>query len=224
MSRPALAIGGVALIGTGVAIGLGWSTGFGWPSSAEQDSLVESRIDTVRLDVDSGDVDIRVGDVATTTVHQEFRYHGARPDDTFQVNGTELVLNRCEPDCSVDYDVVVPRGTAVTGEAKSGDITVEGLAATDVTVQSGDVRVLDGAGSVKVQTSSGDITVNLATPQSVHADANSGDVKVVVPQDHYRVQVQTSSGDQRIDIPTDPASTRTLDLRADSGDVTLTPA
>lgn len=220
MSRPALAIGGVALIGAGVAIGLGWW----WPSSAEQDSLVESRIDTVRLDVDSGDVDIRVGDVATTTVHQEFRYHGARPDNAFQVNGTELVLNRCEPDCSVDYEVVVPRGTAVTGEAQSGDITIEGMAATDVTVRSGDVRVLDGAGSVKVQTRSGDITVNLATPQSVQADANSGDVNVVVPQDRYRVQVQTSSGEQQIDIPTDPAGTRTLDLRADSGDVTLSAA
>lgn len=220
MSRPALAIGGVALIGTGVAIGLGWW----WPSSAEQDSLVESRIDTVRLDVDSGDVAIRVGDVATTTVHQDFRYHGARPDDTFQVNGTELVLNRCEPDCSVDYEVVVPRGTAVTGDAKSGDITIEGLAATDVTVQSGDVRVLDGAGSVKVRSRSGDITVNLATPQNVQAEANSGDVKVVVPQDRYRVQVETRSGDQQIDIPTDPAGTRTLDLRASSGDVRLSPA
>ena len=215
MGRPALAIGGIALIGVGAAIGLGWW----WPSTTTVDRQVAQRIDTVALDVGSGDVHIRAGDVGATTIRQRFHYSGSGPGDAFEVSGTRLQLHGCGHDCTVDYDVVVPRGTTVTGGANSGDVTAQGLAATDVTTRSGEVRVLDAAAPVTVHANSGDITVALALPADVRADANSGDVKVTVPPDRYRLQIDTNSGDEKVNIAGDPAGTHVLDLRANSGDV-----
>jgi hypothetical protein len=220
MARPLLAIGGIALIGIGAAIGLGWW----WPTSAQEDRQVTQRIDTVSLDTNSGDVHIRADNVATTTVHQRFHYNGSRPNDAFRVTGGRLELTGCGHNCSVDYDVVVPRGATVTGTASSGDVTVDAASSIDVTANSGEVRVRDGAGPVKVQANSGDVSVALAAPQDVQVEANSGDVHVVVPQDRYRVQAQTESGEQKINISTDPAAPHLLDLHANSGDVTINPA
>ncbi|HVW40989.1 MAG TPA: DUF4097 family beta strand repeat-containing protein, partial [Amycolatopsis sp.] len=163
-------------------------------------------------------------DVGTTTVHQRFHHRGSQPGDAFAVTGTRLELHGCGHNCTVDYDVVVPRGTTVTGEAASGDITAQGLAATDITTRSGEVRVDDAAGPVTVHANSGDITVALALAADVRADANSGDVRVTVPRDRYQVRVETDSGDQDVNIASDPAGTHVLDLRANSGDVKVEPS
>ncbi|NKQ55858.1 DUF4097 domain-containing protein [Amycolatopsis sp. K13G38] len=221
MARPVLAIGGVALIGVGAAIGFGW-----WSpaSSSILDSRVGQAITSVRLDVDSSDVRIHAGDVGGTTVHQSFRYRHGTPGDAFQVTGNQLVLAGCGGGCSVDYDVVVPRGTTVSGDGNSGEIRLQGLAATNVTARSGDVTVLDSTGPVNVRADSGRIQVRLSSPQDVTAEADSGDVNVVVPRDRYRVQVTTDSGEQQVGIGDDPAGTHTLHLQADSGRVTLSPA
>ena len=224
MGRTALAIGGIALIAVGAAVGFGWSTGFGWPSTSTVDRHVAQRIDAVALDVGSGDVHVRAGDVSTTTVHQRFRYSGSHPGDAFTITGTRLELAGCGHDCTVDYDVVVPRGTTMSGQANSGDITAQGLAATDITTRSGEVHVDDAAGPVTVHANSGDITVTLTLPADVRADAKSGDVTVTVPPDRYRVQIETDSGDQDVNIASDPAGTHVLDLRANSGDVKVGPS
>lgn len=220
MGRPALAIGGVALIGAGVAVAAGWW----WPTTAEENHQVDQRIESVRLDADAGDIRITAGDVTTASVHERFHYSGSRPDPAYQVEGDQLVLADCGHDCTVDYEVVVPRGTSVTGSAKSGDVDLEGLAVTDVTSNSGELRVREAVGPVKAHGNSGDITVELATPQDVQAAANSGSVTVTVPVDRYRVQARTNSGEQNIDIATDPAGPYLLDLEANSGDVKVTSA
>jgi len=223
MARPVLAVGGIALIAVGAAIGFGgW-----WPSTstAEEYRRPIQRIDTVSIDIGSGDVRIRVGNVGTATIHQRFTYRGSHPgQDAFVIDGTRLRLQGCGDDCTVDYDVVVPVGTTVTGQAGSGDISTTGLAATDVSTRSGDVHVTDAGGPITAHAGSGDVTVDLATPQDVRADTGSGDVKVTVPPDRYRIQVDTGSGDRNIEIASDAAGAHLLDLRAGSGDVSLSPA
>jgi hypothetical protein len=218
MGRPLLAIGGVALIGAGIAFGLGWTW---WSSSATTSRQVTWPIDTVLLDTQSGDVQIRTGDVQTTTIRQHFRYRGGQPGDAFRVSGGQLVLSGCGNDCTVDFEVVVPRGSAVSGHSTSGDVTIEGAAATDVTARSGDVRIVDGAGPVKVQSNSGSVSVRLAGPQNVQVDGHSGDVSAVVPPGHYRIVAETDSGDRKVDLAADPDGPYQLDLRTHSGDVTI---
>src|SRR5213080_2764944 len=150
MGRPALAIGGIALIGAGAAIAFGWPT----PSIATVDDQLTAQIHTVRIDVASGDVTIRTGDVSTTMIRQRFNYrHGNRPGNAYQVNGDQLVLSTCGDNCSVDFDVIVPSATAVTGKATSGNIN------------------LTDTGPVDVRATSGDVNVSLRTPENVRADA-----------------------------------------------------
>ncbi|GAB2978211.1 DUF4097 domain-containing protein [Amycolatopsis acidiphila] len=215
MGRTALAIGGLVLISAGIAIGVGWW----WPSTAEADHQVAGPVAGVRLDTASGDVRITARDVGTTSIHERFHYNGSRPDAAYRLDGTQLVLAGCGHDCIVDYEVVVPRGATVSGSSKSGDLLLEGVLGTDVTSNSGNVRVEDAAGPVRAHANSGDIEIGLASPQDVHADANSGDVTLTVPSDRYRVQARTNSGDQEIDVATDPAGPHLLDLEANSGDV-----
>lgn len=220
MGRPALAIGGLALIGAGVAIGFNWWS----PSTAESDHQVAWSVSSVRLDVNSGDVRVTASDVTTTSVHERFHYRHGRPDQAYRLDGAQLVLAGCGDDCTVDYEVVVPRGSTVSGSARSGDLQLGGVVGTDVTSNSGDVRVTEATGPVKVHANSGDIEVSLASPQDVDADANSGNVTVTVPNDRYRVDVRTRSGDQDVAIPTDPTAAHVLDLQANSGDVRVEPA
>ncbi|WP_027941422.1 DUF4097 family beta strand repeat-containing protein [Amycolatopsis taiwanensis] len=201
MGRPALAIGGIALIGAGIAVGFGW---WNWNrTTAEVNREVSQQIRTVRFDVDSGDVMIQTGPVAATTIHQRFHYNrDAVPGDAFTVDGDELVLSDCGHNCSVDFEVTVPAGTAVTGELTSGDVR------------------LRNTGPVDVSATSGDVDVSLRTAQDIRVRVTSGDVRVIVPPGRYHVSGSSTSGDRQIDVPTD-VSGPVLDISTTSGDATV---
>ncbi|PXY31528.1 DUF4097 family beta strand repeat-containing protein [Prauserella muralis] len=239
MGRAGLAVGGVALIGVGVAVAFGWL----WPSTAEATAELDQPVSTVRVAGDSGDVTIRAADVDAATVRQVFRYRWDRPGDAYSVEGTTLVLGACEDwSCSVDYEVLVPSGTTVTGNVDSGELTIEGVASADVEADSGDIDVRDVAGPVTVRLdsgsftgeglsgtveadlSSGDVDVTLSEPGDVRVSVDSGDVRVAVPEGDYRVDGDSDSGDRDIEITQDPSAGNVLDLGTDSGDVTVTRA
>ncbi|MQA11092.1 MAG: DUF4097 family beta strand repeat protein [Pseudonocardiaceae bacterium] len=191
MVRPGLALAGVVLIGVGAAIAFGW-----WDEdTAEASGRVSDPIRSVQIANDNGDVTIRAGDVESTRVRQQFSYRWGEPEDSYQVDGDELVLNDCGWNCSVSYDVVVPRGTAITGSADSGNVTLTDVGDVDVRASSGEVEVRRAAGTVNVDANSGGVElIDIAGPASVHA--NSGNI-----------QGRDLRGD--------------LDVRANSGDITL---
>lgn len=235
MQRTSRAIAGIALIGVGVAIATGWW----WPSTAEATDEVREPVGVVEIDDDSGDVSVRADDVSTTTVRQRFRYSFGTPDDGFSLEDGTLRLADCGWQCSVDYDVVVPRGTTVHGKLDSGDLTLDGVAGVQVHADSGTITMRNVDGTVKVEADSGDVrghglrgpveahadsgdvVLHLAAPDSVTADADSGDVELTVPSASYRVTGSTDSGERTITVPTDPGSPFVLDLSSDSGDVTV---
>ncbi|NIH77938.1 DUF4097 family beta strand repeat-containing protein [Amycolatopsis viridis] len=223
MGKPALAIGGVALIVAGAGIALAWN---GWHISdrAEVQQSVTQSISSVQVDNLSGDVRIRVEDTATTSVHQTFHYDGAQPDRAYRVNGTQLVLDGCGNDCTADYDVVVPRGTTVAGTVTSGNLQVYGVASADLGAVSGNIEVADVAGPVTVHTQSGNIEVRLSVPEDVRAEALSGNVRVLVPPDRYRVTGDTTSGARTVGVVQDPSAQHVLELNSTSGDVSVAPA
>ncbi|GAA1979807.1 DUF4097 family beta strand repeat-containing protein [Amycolatopsis minnesotensis] len=254
MVRPALALGGLALIGLGVVMATGWW----WPSSAHADAEVAEAVKTVRIDNGSGSVKIRTGADAKSSVRQEFNYHwGDKPGNSFRVEGDTLVLADCGSDCSVDYDVVVPKGTVVTGKNGSGDVKIQGAASADVTSGSGQVTVLGVEGPATVSTSSGDIEVHdiggevraraqsghvrgdglrakidaeaqsgdvdlkVTSPQDIRAHTGSGHVRLTVPQDTYRVEGDSGSGERDISVGQSASGTHLLDIDTGSGDVTV---
>jgi Putative adhesin len=213
MGRPILALGGIALIGIGVAVAFGFYA----QSTAEADSRVADVVHTVKIDQASGEVRIRVGDVPSASVHETFHYSFSRPGDAFRVDGGQLVLGDCGSHCRVDFDVVVPSGTAVIGGTSSGDIDLEGVASADVSANSGAVRVNNVTGAVKVQANSGDISLN-SIDRDVVAQADSGDISGTLLRG--KVNLQADSGSVRLRLDASDAA-NSVRVKADSGDVDL---
>jgi hypothetical protein len=202
----------------------------------DQETLDRS-ISEVRFANDSGDVKITVGD--HLEVRRRVGYHDTKPGKTYRVDGDALVLEECEErDCWVDYDVTVPEGTKVSGHVDSAKVELVGVASANVEAESGDVTVRDVAGEVNATAESGNVdlsgiggavvagaesgnvTVHLESAANVTASASSGNVEVVVPSGKYQVKASADSGDVTNDLG-NSTSGPTLDLRTDSGNVTI---
>lgn len=222
MGRPALAIGGLALIVVGAVVAFGW----GWPGRETESSQVGTPVRSVEFEVTAGNVQIRAGEVAGTSIRETFHTHGLHfggSGHTYHVDGDKLVLDDCGSDCTVDYEIVVPRGTTVHGQTTSGSIDVTGLSGGDLQTTSGDVDADEISGPVRANSNSGSLSVELVSPQDVTAETDSGDIDLRVPPDAYRVLTDHTSGHADVQVTADPAGAHTLDLRATSGDIEVRP-
>ncbi|WP_243658766.1 DUF4097 family beta strand repeat-containing protein [Tamaricihabitans halophyticus] len=203
-----MAVAGVALIGVGAAVAFGWVG----TDTAEAENNIAERVRSVEIDNQSGDVTIRATDTQQTKVHQSFRYRWGEPDEAYELDGDNLVLNGCGWGCDVSYQVEVPRDVLVTGKASSGNVTLTEVGGVDVQANSGNIEVRRAAGEVRTKASSGNITlVDLTGP--VFAEANSGNIRG--DQLGNRAEVQASSGDITLNL----ASPQSVTASASSGDV-----
>lgn len=147
--------------------------------------------------------------------------------------------------CDVRHQVQVPPAFHVVIDGSDGDVTASGLTGPlTVDRSDGDITVVDLTGPLDLRSRTGEIrgealrgevllveSVNgdvqlelLVPPRSVEVTARDGEVDVAVPADTtYRVEADTRSGEERVLVPLDPASTRTLRLHGVSGDVTVRP-
>ena len=210
MARPGLAIGGLVLIGVGVVMAFGAFS----DSDIERQNQFTEQVRSVRIDNDSS-VSIRAGDVTTTTVHQRVSYRWNEPGETVRVDGDQLVLAGCGWNCDVKYEVVVPKGTTVTGKVDSGDVELDGVASADVSADSGDVKIRNVAGAVTAKADSGDVELN-GIGQDVMAQADSGNITGDGLRGKVGAQVSSGSVKLRLDVAQDVVA------RADSGNVELT--
>ena len=159
------------------------------------------------------DVKIRVG--SAPTVHRTVHFAENDPGkDTWRVERGTLVLDNCDhADCSIDYDLVVPAGTTVTGETGSGDIDIDGVAQVNFQTHSGDAVVRNVKGAVNVAANSGEVTVSGVTG-AVNVSAGSGDVNV--SDVTGAVSAKASSGGVQA-----TGVGGKVEVQADSGDVTV---
>lgn len=233
MARTGRAIAGVVFLGVAAMIATGWW----WPSTATADDEVTEPVRLVEIDNDSGKVSVHAEDVETTTVHQRFHYHGSEPDTAFTVEDGTLELTGCGWRCDVDYEVVVPLGTAVSGEVDSGSIELDGVAEVNVSTDSGKITLSDIEGPVtadadsgsisgdgltgpiEVDADSGKIDLMMAEPGDITARADSGSIELTLPDVAYQVSSQVDSGKEEIEVRTDPGSPHVLNLDADSGSI-----
>jgi DUF4097 and DUF4098 domain-containing protein YvlB len=114
----------------------------------------------------------------------------------------------------------------VQARASSGDISVVGATdAVKAKANSGDIHVINAAGPVDASVTSGDLDIKLTAVNSVTAEASSGDVSVIVPRGSYQIRADANSGDAAVnDLTNDASSKYVLDVKAASGDVTVTAA
>jgi DUF4097 and DUF4098 domain-containing protein YvlB len=180
---------------------------------------------------DSGRVTVLGSDSPTVTVTRSIFREPDAPVETVRHEGDVLhIESECEVDsprgpCRIDYDLTVPRGTAVVISGASGDLSTAGLTGPlTARSASGSILVAEHQGATTVaQTASGDVEVRLGSrPESVEATSASGNVQVALPDaGPYRVQAATASGDTDIDVRTDPGARSTITARTTSGDVTV---
>ena len=120
---------------------------------------------------------------------------------------------------SVRGDADVRSGSGeVTVDRVTGGSVVARTGSGDITVSRSEVERVSG------RTGSGDVEVGLTVePEEVLARTGSGDVDVELPRGDasYAVTVRTGSGDQRVDVRTDPSSDRVVDVQTGSGDASV---
>ncbi|GLZ33204.1 hypothetical protein Lesp02_53920 [Lentzea sp. NBRC 105346] len=160
-------------------------------------------------------------------------------------SGDVTVEGLAEVDVNAGSGHVIARhvGGKVRIDASSGDVVVED-AKGDVTahVGSGHARLQDIKGKTTVDSGSGDISgsgidndvnviahsghveLRMVSKRTVRAETGSGDIILRVPDGPYKVDTESGSGDKHIDIATDPNATTVLNLRAGSGNITVSPA
>ncbi|WP_410608691.1 DUF4097 family beta strand repeat-containing protein [Amycolatopsis sp. lyj-109] len=210
MARPLLALGGIVLIGVGLATALGW----GWGSDFGNTDTLSQTIRSVKLEGDSGSVKIRTGS-GPSTVHQEVSYHWRnKPEGPFyRVDGDQLVLGSCETNCTVDFEVVVPAGVPVTGSVDSGGLDIAGVSSVDVHADSGHASVEDVPGAVKLTLDSGSIDLRDVGEVQLRSDSGS-----ITGRD-VRGPVDVTSSSGSVDFTL--AQANNVTVHADSGSIEL---
>ncbi|MEV5715163.1 DUF4097 family beta strand repeat-containing protein [Amycolatopsis mediterranei] len=210
MARPLLALGGIVLIGVGLATAFGW----GWGSDFGNTGTVSQTIRSVKLEGDAGSVKIRTGS-GPSTVHEEVSYRWrSKPTGPFyRVDGDQLVLGDCGANCSVDFEVVVPRGVPVTGSVDSGGLDIAGVSSVDVHADSGHARVEDVSGAVKLRLDSGSIELRNVGEVQLQSDSGSITGRDV----RGPVDVTASSGSVDFTL----AQANDVKVQADSGSIEL---
>ncbi|GAA0399495.1 DUF4097 family beta strand repeat-containing protein [Micromonospora gifhornensis] len=180
------------------------------------DTTEEAKISSIRLLPGAGDVVVRAdGEPDRIRIKRVVRYQGDEPGITYEIKGTELVLDTsCGRRCSVSYEVVAGEGVRVEGRTGSGNIDLSWVGQVEVTVGSGDVRVVGAAGPVRVESGSGEIEVYDLT-STVVLRTGSGDITAT--RLRGEVDAQASSGNVTVELDV-PASAR---AHASSGNVEL---
>ena len=114
---------------------------------------------------------------------------------------------------------------AVDVNADNGSVELASVSGPlDVSTDNGRVEGVDlGSSTVTADSDNGRVALEFSVaPMTVVATTENGSVEVVVPDDGtaYRLSLDTDNGSTNPDVPTDPASDRSITLRTDNGSVT----
>jgi len=191
----------------------------------DENLVIDEAVESIRVDVGSGDVKLVGADVSEVTVSA--RIEGPSNHLAHSLEDGRLTLSDdChESRCSVDVTATVPAGVLGDLSTGSGDLTVVDLLAPLVLrTGSGDILGWDLAGlDLSAETGSGDVSLDVAEAvERVSVHTGSGDVTLDVPAGGYRLSVSTGSGDSAFhDVSGDSQALGAIDVVTGSGDVTI---
>ncbi|RJQ79386.1 hypothetical protein D5S17_10225 [Pseudonocardiaceae bacterium YIM PH 21723] len=187
------------------------------------DTTIDQPITKITLHGGSGGVAIRT-EPGPVRIRRTVTYLGDKPGATATVRGDVLTLGGCGGGvvfCSIAYAVIVPPGTALSGDIGSGGLAIDGLAEVDVRSGSGDVLIANGTGDVRVDNGPGDVLISLASPQNVTVRTGSGSASLEVPVGSYRLDGKSDSGNRKVGITEDPKAVHRLSVTTGSGDAKI---
>jgi Putative adhesin len=165
-----------------------------------------------RVSIDNADAIVRPGADSRIVVDGTLRGSLRRPAFSWRPAAAGLVLHSScllgfTGQCTMAYEVSVPRGLPVTVTDATGNLTVSGF--------SGQVTLSDG---------SGDITLTFTkTPERVDVTDGSGDITLILPRGStaYQVRARSASGDVSDALKTSPSSPNVIIASDGSGDVSI---
>lgn len=182
---------------------------------------------TVRVGTGSGNIHVMSGN--PSTVHIVGHIHAMGPfsaqsrvrdvenNPPVEQSGSTINIGRNTPrGVSIDYDVTVPPGTQLAAHSGSGDLRVINVAgSTNASTGSGDIHANGLGGHVVLRTGSGDIQAGFENSNDVTARTGSGNITLKNVQGI--LLAHTGSGD--IDVGGAPSGG--WDLKTGSGNVIL---
>jgi hypothetical protein len=180
-------------------------------ASSHETLSMPAGITRLEIDVDGGNVEIVGTDDDTTTI--DVTTHGGLATPRRSENrrdGTLVVDTSCRltlsATCGVDYVIHVPRTIEVIARGSGTDYDMSAL-----------------AGDVDVDLSGGDADISFqSVPVLVRGRLSGGDLTISVPEGTpMRVDADSSGGTERVDVATDPTSTRSIDARSSGGDIVV---
>lgn len=184
----------------------------------------------------SGNVTVSTSDVRQVDIRRVVHYRGSEPDTMYQVDGEVLRIDtECGRFCSIDYEIVAPKGVMIRGGLGSGDLSLSGVSTVDIETGSGNIGIAEASGAVKVKTGSGDMTIadvggdldartgsgNIEA-RGLAGSANtvrtgSGDISLTLAKSGG-VRTHTGSGNVDLSVPT---GSYRIDARTGSGEKVL---
>jgi hypothetical protein len=230
-----------------------WLLGRLGPTSSETRTVdLGSGTSELHVAVGTGSVRLTPAEGDDLRVHRTVRSGWRGPDTEERTDGSRAVIEASCPGllggrCAVHYEIAVPDGHVVEVAVSSGDLEVSGVRVRSLrtSASSGRTTLADVDGPVDLRSSSGSIDATglrsdrvaaeilsgstqlefSAAPAEVTVSASSGDVTLRLPADGdpYHVRARSSSGQERVDVPTDPGSPRTVTVTVSSGDVEVLP-
>ncbi|TDC45316.1 hypothetical protein E1258_30470 [Micromonospora sp. KC207] len=180
------------------------------------DDTESTRISQVTVLRGAGDVTVvGSGPAGQVRITRVLRYHGDQPRVRYEIRGDELVLDTdCGSRCSISYEVTVPEGVAVRGEAGSGNVVLSRVGEVNVRVASGNLEITRATGAVRAETDSGNVEADdVRGPATLRASSGN----VTGSRLSGQVDAETNSGNITVELAA-PASVR---AHASSGDVQL---
>lgn len=141
--------------------------------------------------------------------------------------------------CSVDYEITVPAGMAVSADSSGGSISVRGVTGVvDTSSSGGSITVSDATGSVRAHSSGGSVTVNSSTGAvdmdssggsivgtglrggQARAESSGGSVRLIFDVPPDLVEASSSGGDVEVLLPRVAGGYR-VDASSSGGDQTV---
>ncbi len=179
-----------------------------------------------RLVVKGSTGDVRViGGGSSVDVTERQNYRGSEPRSTHKAVGGTLTLTYNCDDCGISYEVHVPAGTVVSVSAATGNVTLTGLGgAVEASTDTGDVTATGlSCPHARLTTDTGDVRADFGTaPASLYATAQTGSIGVTVPQGTaYAVHAEAQTGDVRVGVPTSDGAPHAITATAQTGDVSV---
>lgn len=219
------------------------------PEHVTSSYSVRGHVRTLVVTAHAGDVQVTGGTTGAVSVTQHVAFYRHAPTVTHRLAAGVLSLtSHCAANefCSVSYDIVVPRATAVQVTDDVGTVELSALVGhvtatvnagkIDLSALSGPVQATTHAGSiigvrmssahVGLRVSTGEIDVSFsAPPAAISAITDIAAVLLRVPNDvPYHVTTSAAVGHINVAVTQSTAASRTITTRTNIGSITIEPS